>query len=402
MKHFAVYRFILFAVLTVVGGSFALWHSIDARTVAYEQSASPISSHSQFRGIGNESGVSTAAASASNSTNSKAATTPTTLAPVKTSSTAAVTATKTTVVPAKTVSVSEPAYVNVPKNLYIDSTNGVYQAIESYAQTDPASAGSLAKITSEPMAKWFGGWSGAIANAVSSYVTAAAQSAATPVLVAYNIPDRDCGGASAGGASDAGSYAAWISGFTNGLGQEPAIVILEPDAVSQDCFDSGRASILASAINTLKTDTNARVYLDAGNPTWRTVSDMKTRLQSAGINNADGFSLNVSNFQSTSSNIDFGTSLSSALDGKHYVIDTSRNGSSVSATTWCNPDNQLLGTTPTMNTGISKLDAELWIKNPGESDGSAASDASCDTPSLGESAPTAGTFWPAYAEMLAR
>ena len=37
---------------------------------------------------------------------------------------------------------------------------------------------------------------------------------------------------------------------------------------------------------------------------------------------------------------------------------------------WCNPPGAGLGLRPTANTGVALLDAYLWVKTPGESDGS--------------------------------
>ena len=74
----------------------------------------------------------------------------------------------------------------------------------------------------------------------------------------------------------------------------------------------------------------------------------------------------------------------------HYVIDTSRSGLGPTADNeWCNPLGRAVGTLPTTATGIDGLDAYLWIKPPGESDGS------CN------GGPTAGKFWAEYALELA-
>ena len=75
----------------------------------------------------------------------------------------------------------------------------------------------------------------------------------------------------------------------------------------------------------------------------------------------------------------------------HFVIDTSRNGqgpvdtakyasapynqtdsvvASLKSGNWCNPPGAGLGLRPSVNTGTALLDATLWIKVPGESDGS--------------------------------
>ena len=63
---------------------------------------------------------------------------------------------------------------------------------------------------------------------------------------------------------------------------------------------------------------------------------------------------------------------------EHFVIDTSRNGQGPwvppaglypDPQDWCNPPDRGLGVRPTADTGISLLDAYLWVKIPGESDG---------------------------------
>ena len=73
------------------------------------------------------------------------------------------------------------------------------------------------------------------------------------------------------------------------------------------------------------------------------------------------------------------------------MIDTSRNGrGGVSGSAWCNPPGQALGRAPTTNTGLPLVDAYLWVKTPGESDG----------PCNG--GPRAGQWGPEYALGLSR
>ncbi len=80
-----------------------------------------------------------------------------------------------------------------------------------------------------------------------------------------------------------------------------------------------------------------------------------------------------------------------ALDGPPglgAVIDTSRNGNGAPPDgAWCDPAGRKLGRPPTPSTGEAGIDAYLWVKPPGESDG-------C------EGAP--GAFTPSYAYDLAR
>lgn len=286
-----------------------------------------------------------------------------------------------------------PAIKDKPLFVSPEHSSRVYQAA---SQSDSSDAAILNRLASKSTAKWFGGWSGDIRSAVNTYVSSAQASGSVSVMVAYNIPFRDCGGESAGGVANASGYDAWIKNFSDGIAGRQSIVILEPDAIAADCFSSDRAAMLSRAVDSLNAS-GTSVYLDGGNPTWRSSYDMANRLRQAGISKATGFSLNVSNFQTTASNIAYGNSLSAQLGGKHFVIDTSRNGNGpTSDYQWCNPGGRALGQEPTTNTGQMLVDAYLWIKVPGESDGY------CGPSIDGTSPPAAGSFWTQYALQLAR
>jgi endoglucanase len=253
------------------------------------------------------------------------------------------------------------------------------------------------KIATASQAIWFGNWNSDIAGAVGAKVAAASAAGAVPVLVAYNIPQRDCGGFSGGNTTTtADAYRSWITAYAAGIGSARAIVILEPDALAgMDCLSTAdrqlRMDLIRFAVQTLKASGNVRVYIDAGHARWHPASTMAPRLVGAGIALADGFSLNVSNFISDADNVAFGTQLSPLIGGKHFVIDASRNGLGPTADLqWCNPPGRALGRRPTLATGQALVDAYLWIKRPGESDGA------CN------GAPAAGVWMPEYALELAR
>ena len=130
-----------------------------------------------------------------------------------------------------------------------------------------------------------------------------------------------------------------------------------------------REGLIRDAIGVLKA-AGAVVYVDAGNARWHPADTMAARLTRAGIAAADGFTLNVSNFVPTAVSIAYGDAIHALTGGKHYVIDTSRNGAGGTADgQWCNPAGQSLGDAPTTQTGHPGADAFLWIKVPGESDG---------------------------------
>jgi endoglucanase len=258
-------------------------------------------------------------------------------------------------------------------------------------------ATAITKIAGQPNAVWFGDWNGRDPSAdVRAAVGSARGAGALPVLVAYDIPGRDCGGYSAGGARSASGYRTWIGGLARGIGTGRAVVILEPDAIPElDCMSPAdqrtTLSLLSYAVQRLGSSPGTSVYLDAGNRGWQPPAVVATRLKRAGVAGARGFSLNVSNFDWTSSEEAYGNRISSMTGGKHFVVDTSRNGRGpASGAAWCNPPGRGLGRPATTATGDPLADALLWIKAPGESDG------------LCNGGPAAGVWWPRYALGLAR
>ena len=289
------------------------------------------------------------------------------------------------------------------RTFYVDPANPASQLAAAWDQQNRATdARELRKIGDRSVAHWLLG-DPSEAVAVDTVVTAAAAQGQLAVLVAYNIPNRDCGSFSAGGVVSPDAYRAWVRTIVAGLKGRPAVVIVEPDALA-DVVDgcSGQESrygLLTDAVTMLKSSPGAIVYLDAGHPDW--VGDTRrlaNALKRAGVEKADGFSLNVSNFVSTADNVAYGTRVSDALGGRGFVVDTSRNGAGpVSGTevdggpAWCNPPGRRLGQAPTSDTGEPRVDAFLWVKRPGESDGACRP---------GE--PEAGRWWPEYALDIAK
>ncbi|WP_406374538.1 glycoside hydrolase family 6 protein [Streptomyces sp. NBC_00647] len=281
---------------------------------------------------------------------------------------------------------------------WVDPTGPAAQQIQLWQRQGRAQDAALLKrIADEPVALWPAGETDP-GPAVRSATASATREGRTALFVAYDIPHRDCGQHSAGGAADADAYRRWIGLFADALGDSRALVILEPDAIAHivdGCtpveYHAEREQLLNEAITRLKRQPRTRVYLDAGNPAWiRDSGQLVEPLARAGIANADGFSLNVSNFQTDTTAKQYGLGLSGRLGGKHFVVDTSRNGNGPLEGVWCNPPGRALGTPPTTTTGEPALDAYLWIKRPGESDGPCGG------------GPAAGQWWPDYALELAR
>ncbi len=270
----------------------------------------------------------------------------------------------------------------VNPNLYVDpqSTAAIW------VRNNPGDGRTYdinARIATQAGARWFGNWNADIGAAVGAYVGAAAAAGRTPVLVAYNIPQRDCGQASAGGAGSIAAYQDWIRAFATAIATREAVVVLEPDALPQlDCLDAAgkdaRLQLFRYAVlqfNTLAP--RVSLYLDIGNSAWLAPSEAATRLYNAGVANARGFSLNVSNYRLDSESNPYGIAVSNALQqqrgwGKAFVVDTSRNGNGPNGTLWCDPAGRKIGVAPHVNAAGSQPEMTLWVKSPGEADGCAA------------------------------
>jgi endoglucanase len=345
-------------------------------------------------------------------------------------------------------------------------------------QHDFKHALQLAELATTPQAAWFSdGSPDDVKKAVRKTMTEARSQHSVPVLVAYDLPYRDCAQYSAGGAANTAAYEAWIDGFARGIGQGKAVVILEPDGLGLIPYNTdlggtkewcqptvtdaqgnttpapgadpdSRYAQLNYAVSSLKTNApNASVYLDGTHTAWLGAGDAAARLVKAGVLQAQGFFLNVSNYQPTPQLVQYGNWISKCIyyanntaEGgwrlghydycasqyypatasdystwaltdqwyadnvdnaanppsgpsalAHFVIDTGRNGQgpfnatpygaapynqpssvlgALGGGAWCNAPNAGLGLRPTSDTNQPLADAYLWIKTPGESDGS--------------------------------
>jgi endoglucanase len=274
--------------------------------------------------------------------------------------------------------------------LYVSPSNPAaaeQSTLESQGETTEAD--EIGQIASQQSATWLVNDNSV--NWLGGFVATAAAAGKVPVLVVYNIPWRDCGLYSSGGASSPEDYENFVDGAVNDIGQAKVVVIVEPDALSEltclpDADQQSYLQLLHYATQQFSSDPNAAVYVDAGNPEWQTASVEAQRLQQVVTGTNAGFSVNVDDFIATSTDIAYATAISALVGGRHFVVDTSRNGGDVSPSEGtCNPAGAKLGATPTTNTGNELVDAYLWIKPPGTSDGT------CN------GGPGAGQFFLSYA-----
>jgi endoglucanase len=110
----------------------------------------------------------------------------------------------------------------------------------------------------------------------------------------------------------------------------------------------------------------------------------------------------------------YDANLGTAAPTTHFVLDTSRNGQGHWTPTgsypdpqdWCNPPGRGLGLRPTAHTGDPLIDAFLWVKIPGESDGECTRGlgpaGTAVDPEWDRIDPPAGRWFPEQALQLAR
>ncbi len=275
---------------------------------------------------------------------------------------------------------------------YVNPDSAAMRAAQSASPPSP----ELTAIANTPQAYWMDRLSTPAVD--TKYIAAAQAAGAVPVLALYGIPHRDCGSFAAGGFGSAGAYRGWIDGVASAVGSGPAAIILEPDALAMaDCLSADqrqeRFDLMRYAVDTLTRNPAAAVYVDGGHSRWVSADDMAARLNEVGVGKARGFSLNTANYFTTDEEIGYGDAISGLTNGAHYVIDTSRNGAGPTDDPlyWCNPSGRALGIPPTTATASANVDAYLWVKRPGESDGS-----------CGRGDPGAGRFSNQYAIDLAR
>ncbi|PZF09915.1 hypothetical protein DEI98_11220 [Curtobacterium sp. MCLR17_034] len=262
---------------------------------------------------------------------------------------------------------------------------------QARADGDTQTAEQIAVIADQPIATWLTNTSRAeTRSTIRSVVSTAEQRGGTPVFVLYNIPDRDCGSYSKGGTED-DAYLPWVRSAVRAMAGSHAVVLVEPDSIAQvqNCerLRDERLPLLRKAVDAL-TGHGLTVYLDGGNENRVLTATMADWLRQAGVDEVQGFFTNVSNFYRVDQERAYADELADAIGGDpHFVIDVSRNGQGWRGT-WCNPEGAGLGQEPHVTGGSTRLDALLWVKTPGLSDGT------CN------GGPAAGQWWESYALAL--
>ena len=323
----------------------------------------------------------------------------------------------------------------------------------------PADAARLKKLATYPTAVWLESLETAklagptLDDALKQ--EAAGGGPVLPVFVIYNLPNRDCAAEGSRGELfvDKGGEALYQSQFIDVIAaafaahpSQKIAIVLEPDslpnlvtnaelpacAAAEQVYRRG----IAYAISKLSMP-NVFIYLDAAHAGWlgwpknlpKAVALFKEVIATAGgPERIRGFAVNVSNYDPprepkskksgpddpSQDEIGYASDLNDGLtkagiSGKGFVIDTSRNGKSEIRSTpgnWCNVKGAGLGERPKA-APAPLIDAYLWIKTPGESDGTtdrkaARFDENCVSDDAMPGAPEAGELFAPYLIDLAK
>ncbi|HSS38146.1 MAG TPA: glycoside hydrolase family 6 protein, partial [Polyangia bacterium] len=332
-------------------------------------------------------------------------------------------------------------------------------ALEGVAKSHPGDAALLKKIEQYPTAIWLS-WIKDL-KALPGYLDDAQKQQdaggqpVVPVFVVYDVPGRDCNAEASAGElqlteeGEARYQHDYIDVIAGALAAHPKLrvaFIVEPDSLANLVTNMGTEKCqkaepfykrtIAYAIAQLSLP-NGFIYLDAAHAGWlgwpkniaKIVPMYKEVLAMAGgPDRIRGFALNVSNYDPPkdpatpkrvpdyppNDEIGYANDLakllpSAGITGKGFVIDTGRSGVPnvrSAGANWCNIKGAGLGERPQANPA-PKVDAYLWIKVPGESDGTADPkapryDSNCSSEDATPGAPQAGDLFVQYLIDLAK
>ncbi len=260
---------------------------------------------------------------------------------------------------------------------WVNPTSKVNQFLSSSPDLKGESREIIRLIAQTSTATWLGEWNENVYSDVKGILQQAESTGSIPVFAIYRLFLRDETKGRAPTLAQVIGYKRWIQQLALALEHHRAILILEPNALSM--IDDGMPrewqefyfDALRFAVATLSRLPQLLVYLDAGHAAWRKPVDMAILLARTGIDFVQGFAVNVSHFIDTQVSHAYGSEISGLLGGKPFVIDTSRNGVGIrDPENWCNPTGVGLGPLPRLHPRLPRVDAFLWVKPPGESDGS--------------------------------
>lgn len=124
----------------------------------------------------------------------------------------------------------------------------------------------------------------------------------------------------------------WYRNMAAGIGKARALVVLQIDLpFARRMKSKAPEQVDTYAAKVLSANPHTTVYIDSGTYTWLSPAQAATLLIGNGIRYARGFSLNDTQYQSTTQEDVYGAQIVAALakrgvKGKHFIVDTVENG----------------------------------------------------------------------------
>nr|QDK64601.1 endoglucanase 4 [Ganoderma lucidum] len=322
--------------------------------------------------------------------------------------------------------------------------------------SDSSLAAKAASVANIPTFTWLDSVSkvpdlGTYLSDASALQTSSGQKQLVQIVV-YDLPDRDCAAKASNGEfsiADGGQekYFDYIDQIVAQIKQFPdvrVVAVIEPDSLAnlvtnlsvQKCANAETTykACVTYALQQLSS-VGVYMYMDAGHAGWlgwpANISPAATlfasMFQSANSSSfVRGLATNVANYNALTAaspdpitqgdpNYDeslyinaLGPMLASAGFPAQFVVDQGRAGQQNLRQQWgdwCNIKGAGFGTRPTTDTGNSLIDAIVWVKPGGESDGTSNSsspryDSTCSLSDATQPAPEAGTWFQSYFETL--
>jgi endoglucanase len=276
-------------------------------------------------------------------------------------------------------------------------------ALPKYASSNPAWATALHTIAYSPGSGTYRFWmwnqpATSLASTVEKFLAddEVAQPNTTIALSSYSLVHGACESP----AAIKSRYENWITQLAQGIGNFRVVLYLEEDSlIETHCLSKGaiqtRLGELAYAVKALSVDPHLLVYMDAGAPDASiTAPKMAKYLRAADIAQAQGFFVNATHNDWTTTDIHYGQQIAKLTGGKHFIVQTDDNGRGPLLNKdrvdngnedLCNPPGRGVGPL-SWTTGYEYVDGFLWFNNPGNSDGP-----------CGAGDPPIAQFWAAYA-----
>lgn len=250
----------------------------------------------------------------------------------------------TAVLLAAPASAAGPAVTPNPSNPLANITWGNYTGPQdpvfyAYNQATGSTRTLLGQIAFKPRVRWFGPWvaDGKISSVLHQYidnVTHGQPDVLVQMAVFRLVPWEGEATRRLPTKAEIASYQTWISNAARAIGDTHVAMILQPDlpiALKVPHHSHWAQNLVRYAARQFSRLPHTAVYIDAGAADWLTVAQAASLLKASGQGVSRGFALDATHYDSTASEIAYGSKIVAALNragvrNRHFVIDTADNG----------------------------------------------------------------------------